>query len=118
MVPPLAAVRVGHPRDAYGRWKDCDILLSRSEVREVAEETGDSVWGVLYNMAYHERFHGADERIAKRVSKRFGADDVYETSQDAMLYGQGRGWWFRSAEGGDEFYGRLRGFLRDKWGWK
>jgi hypothetical protein len=103
---------------APGQWKDGNILLSRSAIREVAEETGDSVRRVLYDTAYHERFHGAVEPIAKRVSKWLGVDDIYEASQDAMLYGQGRGWWYRAEEGGAEFYGRLRGFLRDRWGWK
>jgi hypothetical protein len=103
---------------APGQWKDGNILLSRSAIREVAEETGDSVRRVLYDTAYRERFHGAVEPIAKYVLKWLGVDDIYEASQEAMLYGQGRGWWYRAEEGAAEIYGRLRGFLRDKWGWK
>jgi hypothetical protein len=100
---------------APGQWKNGRILLSRSAIRQVAAETGDSVRRVLYDTAYHESFHGAVEPIAKRVSKWLGVDDIYEASQQAMLYRQGRGWWYRAEEAGAEFYGRLRGYLRDRW---
>jgi hypothetical protein len=103
---------------APGQWKDGNILLSRSAIREAAAETGDSVRRVLYDTAYHERFHGAVEPVAKRVSKWLGVDDIYDASYEAMLRGEGRGWWYRAEEGAAEFYGRLRGFLRDKWGWR
>jgi hypothetical protein len=103
---------------APGQWKDGNILLSRSAIREVAKQTGNSVRRVLYDTAYHERFHGAVEPIAKRVSKWLGVDDIYEASQVKMLYGRGRGWWYRAEEGAAEFVGRFRGFLRDKWGWR
>jgi hypothetical protein len=103
---------------APGQWKDGNILLSRSAIREVAEETGDSVRRVLYDTAYHERFHGAVEPMAKRVSKWLGVDDIYEASHDALVDGTGRGWWYRAEEAGAEFNGRLRGFLRHRWGWR
>jgi hypothetical protein len=103
---------------APGQWKDGKILLSRTALREVAAETGDPIRRVLYDTAYHESFHGLVEPIAKVVSRWLGVDDIYEASQDAMLYGQGRGWWYRAEETGAEFYGRLRGYLRDRWGWK
>jgi hypothetical protein len=103
---------------APGEWKDDDILLSRSAIREVAAETGDSVRRVLYDTVYHERFHGAVEPVAKRVSKWLGVDDIYEASHDALVDGTGRGWWYRGEEAGAEFYGRLRGSLRDRWGWR
>jgi hypothetical protein len=103
---------------APGQWKDGKILLSRTAIREVATETRASVRRVLYDTAYHESFHGLVEPIAKLVSKWLGVDDIYEASQDEMLYGQGRGWWYRAEEGGAEFYGWLRGYLRDRWGWR
>jgi hypothetical protein len=103
---------------APGQWKDGKILLSRSGIREVAEKTGDSVRRVLYDTAYHETFHGAVEPIAKRVSKWLGVDDIYDASYDEMLSGEGRGLWYKGEEGAAEFYGRLRGYLRDNWGWK
>jgi hypothetical protein len=56
--------------------------------------------------------------LAKLVSKWFGVDDIYDASYEAMLRGQGRGWWYTAEEAGAEFYGRLRGNLRDKWGWR
>lgn len=101
-----------------GQWKDGNILLSRTGIREAARETGNSVRRVLYDTAYHESFHGAVEPIAKQVSRWLGVDDIYEASHEAMIYGQGRGLWYRAEEGGAEFYGRLRGYLRDSWGWK
>jgi hypothetical protein len=103
---------------APGQWKDGPILLSQSGIRAVAAETGDSLRRVLHDTAYHERFHGAVEPVGKRVSMWLGVNDIYDASQDAMLYGHGRGWWYRAEEGGAEFYGRLRGYLRDRWGWK
>jgi hypothetical protein len=103
---------------APGQWKNGRVLLSRSAIRQVAAETGDSVRRVLFDTAYHESFHGAIEPIAKLVSKCLGVDDIYEASQAAMLSGTGRGWWYRTEEASAEFYGRLRGFLRDRWGWR
>jgi hypothetical protein len=73
---------------------------------------------VLYDTTYHERFQGAVEPVTKRVSKWLGVDDIYDASYESMLRGKGRGIWYRVEEAGAEFYGRLRGFLRDKWGWK
>jgi hypothetical protein len=101
---------------APGQWKDGKILLSRTAIREVAAETGDSVRRILYDTAYHESFHGLVEPIAKLISKWLGMDDIYDASYQAMLRGEGRGWWYRAEEAGAEFYGRLRGYLRDRWG--
>jgi hypothetical protein len=101
---------------APGQWKDGKILLSRTSIREVAAETGDSVRRILYDTAYHESFHGLVEPIAKLVSKWLGMDDIYDASYQAMLRGEGRGWWYRAEEAGAEFFGRLRGYLRDRWG--
>jgi hypothetical protein len=103
---------------APGQWKDGNIVLSRSAIRAVADETGDSVRRVLYDTAYHESFHGAIEPVAKRVSKWLGVDDIYDASYQAMLRGEGRGLWYRAEEGAAELHGRLRGFLRDRWGWR
>jgi hypothetical protein len=83
--------------------KDGKILLSRSGIREVAAETGDSVRRVLYDTAYHESFLGAVEPIAKLASNWLGVEDVYEASRVRMLCGEGRGWWYRSEEAGAEF---------------
>jgi len=103
---------------APGEWRNGDLLLSRAGIREAAEETGNTVRRELYNTAYHEAFHGAVERVTRPISRRFGIDDIYEASQEAFYAGQGRGLWFRTEEFFAESYGRFRGLLRDRWGWK
>ena len=101
---------------APGQWKDGKILLSRTAIRDVAAETGDSVRRILYDTAYHESFHGLVEPVAKLVSKWLGVDDIYDASYEAMVRGEGRGLWYKAEEASAEFYGRLRGYLRDRWG--
>jgi len=103
---------------APGQWKDGRISLNRSAIREVAKETGDSVQRVLYDTAYHESFHGFIEPVANLVSRWLGVDDIYEASYEAMVYGLGRGYWFRAEEWGAEHFGRIRGRLRDRFGWR
>ena len=102
--------------NAPGQWKEGKILLSRTAIRDVAAETGDSVRRVLYDTAYHESFHGLVEPVAKLVSKWLGVDDIYDASYEAMVRGEGRGLWYKAEEAGAECYGRLRGYLRDRWG--
>jgi len=103
---------------APGEFRNGDILLNRQAIREVADETGDSVRRVLYDTAYHEAVHKAIDPIARRVSKFFGVDDIYEASYLNMLDNGGWGLWYRAEEGLAETIGRFRGFLRDRWGIK
>ena len=81
-----------------GQWKDGDLLLNKTAIRDVANETGQSVRQVLYDTAYHEAFHGFVEKWTKPFFKKFGIDDIYLSSQDAHEWGRGWGLWYRSEE--------------------
>ncbi len=103
---------------APGEWKNGDLLLSRPGIIDAAAETGNTVRRELYNTAYHEAFHGFVEKWTKPIAKKLGIDDFYLASQDAYEWGKGWGVWFRTEEFFAESYGVVRGFIRDKWGWK
>jgi len=103
---------------APGQWKEGRILLSRSIILEIARESGVSVRLVLFETAYHEVFHGLVEPITKLASRCLGVDDIYERSYEAMVFGAGRGYWYHAEEWGAEAFGRFRGFIRNRCGWR
>lgn len=115
---PLARVILDERIIAPGQWEGGRILLSRSLIRQIARETGNSVRLVLHETAYHEVAHGVVEPLAKLASRCLGADDIYDTSYEAMVYGTGRGYWYRAEEWIAERFGKFRARLRHKYGWR
>lgn len=103
---------------APGQWIDGRIVLSRSLIRAIAEETGQPIRRVLFETAYHEAFHGFVEPIARLISRLRGIEDVYDASYTAMVFGSGRGSWYRTEEWLAESTGRWRSLLRTRYGWR